>query len=167
MTATRKKRSESLEDLKREKSEALRDSFVEKELIQASIIQRELVKGVRELNDNLKTLDSTLNMIREHEFVEIHKSRWKILAYQILWGIMFAVGTVMGFLMLSWMTYTFFKDSEILKTFIDNQLKMRQFDLKGIREKAMETVRPGGGDGSGETEPEAGTPASGTGGYPS
>ena len=34
------------------------------------------------------------------------------------------------------MTYTFFKDSEVLRSVVDNQLKMRQFDLKEIKEKA-------------------------------
>lgn len=34
------------------------------------------------------------------------------------------------------MTYTFFKDSEVLKGIVDNQLKLRQFDLKEIKDKA-------------------------------
>lgn len=34
------------------------------------------------------------------------------------------------------MTYTFFKDSEVLKGIVDNQLKIRQFDLKEIKDKA-------------------------------
>lgn len=34
------------------------------------------------------------------------------------------------------MTYTFFKDSEVLRGIVDNQLKLRQFDLKEIKEKA-------------------------------
>lgn len=81
-------------------------------------------------------LDQTLNLIKEHEFVELHSSKWKIFAYQIGLGILFAFGTVFGLVFLSWMTYTFFKDSEVLRAVVDNQLKMRQFDFKEIKEKA-------------------------------
>jgi hypothetical protein len=124
----------------RVKTETLKDTFIGKELLQASVVQRELTKGLHDLNANLKTLDSTLNLIREHEFVEFHKSKWKIFAYQILLGILFAIGTVFGLAILSWMTYTFFKDSEILKGVVNNQLKMRQFDFKEIRDRAIEDV---------------------------
>ncbi len=141
MPTTRKRRSETAEEFDQARQNVLRESLVEKELVQASIVQRELVKGLKDLNANLKTLDDTLNLIREHEFVEFHKSKWKIFAYQILLGILFAAGTVLGLALLSWMTYTFFKDSEILKGIVESQLKMRQFDLKEIKEKAIEKVR--------------------------
>ncbi len=98
-----------------EVGKTVREAFVEKELLQASIVQRELVQELRELGSSLKVLDQTLNLIKEHEFVELHSSKWKIFAYQIGLGVLFAFGTVFGLVFLSWMTYTFFKDSEVLR----------------------------------------------------
>lgn len=49
---------------------------------------------------------------------------------------LFAFGTVFGLVFLSWMTYTFFKDSEVLRGVVDNQLKMRRLDFNEIKEKA-------------------------------
>lgn len=112
------------------------DSIVSEELVRASRIEKELVTELKRLGKSLKTLDQTLNLIKEHEFVEFHSSKWKIFANQIFLGILFAFGTVFGLVLLSWMTYTFFKDSEVLKGIVDNQLKLRQFDLKEIKEKA-------------------------------
>jgi hypothetical protein len=34
------------------------------------------------------------------------------------------------------MTYTFFKDSQVLRGIVDSQLKMRQFDIREIKDKA-------------------------------
>lgn len=127
-----KRKNEMLE----ETGKTIRETFVEKELLQASVVQRELVSELRELGESLKTLDATLNLIKEHEFVEIHSNKWKIFAYQIFLGVLFAIGTVLGLVFLSWATYTFFKDSEVLRGVIDNQLRMRQFDLKDLRERA-------------------------------
>lgn len=74
-----KRKNEMLE----ETGKTIRETFVEKELLQASVVQRELVSELRELGESLKTLDATLNLIKEHEFVEIHSNKWKIFAYQI------------------------------------------------------------------------------------
>lgn len=115
---------------------ASRETMVEKELLQASIVQRELVTELRALKESLGVLDQTLNLIKEHEFVELHSSKWKIFAYQIGLGMLFAFGTVFGLVFLSWMTYTFFKDSEVLRGVVDNQLKMRRLDFNEIKEKA-------------------------------
>ena len=101
------------------------------------LFEKELLTSLEHLNGNIGTLDETLNLIREHEFVEFHKSKWKIFAYQILLGILFAMGTVLGLALLSWMTYTFFKDSAVLRDIVDNQLKMRRFDFNEIKEKAL------------------------------
>ena len=101
------------------------------------VLEEELLTSLNHLGENIQSLDETLNLIREHEFVEFHKSKWKIFAYQILLGILFAMGTVLGLVLLSWMTYTFFKDSAVLRDTIDNQLKMRQFNIGEIREKAQ------------------------------
>lgn len=125
------------EENSKKKKEVLKESFVEKELLQASLVQRELMGSLDHLNENLQKLDSTLNLIREHEFVEFHKSKWRIFAYQILLGILFAIGTVLGLILLSWLSYNFFKDSQILRDIVESQLKMRKFDLNEIKDKAL------------------------------
>lgn len=119
-----------------EKNDILKESFVEKELLNASLVQRELMATIEVLNDNLKALNATLMLIREHEFVELHKSKWRIIAYQIALGILFAIGTVVGLALISWSTYTFFKDNEILRQIVDKQLNSRNFNLSEIRERA-------------------------------
>lgn len=102
-------------DVAEEAGKTIREAFVEKELLQVSIVQRELVSELKNLRTSLQILDQTLNLIKEHEFIELHSSKWKIFAYQIGLGVLFAFGTVFGLVFLSWMTYTFFKDSEVLR----------------------------------------------------
>lgn len=55
---------------------------------------------------------------------------------------LFAIGTVFGLVLLSWLTFNFFKDSEILTQIVQNQLKVRQFDIGGIREKVKNELVP-------------------------
>lgn len=86
--------------------------------------------------------------------MEFHSSKWRIFAYQIFLGVLFAFGTVLGLVFLSWTTYTFFKDSAVLRGVVDNQLRMRQFDIKEIREKAKSDFELGS---TGKTAPEATT----------
>lgn len=130
-----------------EKKEILKESFVDKELLNASLVQRELMGTIEILNENLKALNRTLILIREHEFVEFHKSKWKIFAHQILLGMLFAFGTVFGLIFLSWASYNVFKDSAILRDIVQSQLKMRNFDLTDIKDKAIRDA------GSGQTAP--------------
>lgn len=104
---------------------------------------------IRELNSQLLTLNSTLNLIREHEFVELHKSKWRIIAYQIALGMLFAIGTVLGLALISWSTYTFFKDSEILRQIVDKQLDSRNFNLTEIKNRATK-------DATSNTTPQKG-----------
>ena len=120
-----------------EKSSIIKESFIDKELLQASLVQRELMKTIETLSDRLENLNSTLELIQEHEFIQLHKSKWRIVSYQMFLGFLFAIGTVMGLVFISWATYTFFKDSEILKQIVDNQLKSRSFNLGSIKEKAV------------------------------
>lgn len=60
----------------------------------ADEFHKELVVELKKLGRSLKTLDQTLNLIKEHEFVEFHSSKWKIFANQIFLGVLFAFGTV-------------------------------------------------------------------------
>jgi hypothetical protein len=115
----------------------IKESFIEQELLNASVVQKELMRSLQELNGQMGVLNHTLTLIREHEFVELHKSKWRIITYQILLGILFAIGTVLGLALFSWTTYTFFKDSEILRQIVDKQLDSRNFNITGIREKAI------------------------------
>jgi hypothetical protein len=126
-----------------EKNEILKESFVEKELLNASLIQRELMGTIEVLNGNLKELNRTLILIREHEFMEFHKSKWKIFAHQILLGMLFAVGTVLGLIVLSWISYNVIKDSAILRGIVDRQLQMRNFNLEEIKDKATRDAGSG------------------------
>jgi hypothetical protein len=112
-----------------DKEAIIKESFIEKELLNASVVQKELMISIRELNTQLGVLNGTINLIREHEFVELHKSKWRIVIYQLCLGILFAVGTVLGLALISWATYTFFKDNEILRQIVDKQLSTRNFNL--------------------------------------
>lgn len=124
------------ETLVSEMSKAMKKSFVEQELLVASVVQRELMATIKELNTQIGILNNTINLVREHEFVELHKSKWRIIAYQIALGILFAIGTVLGLAIFSWATYTFFKDNEILRQIVDKQLSNRNFNLSEIRDRA-------------------------------
>lgn len=62
--------------------------------ISADEFHKELVVELKKLGKSLKALDQTLNLIKEHEFVEFHSSKWKIFANQIFLGVLFAFGTV-------------------------------------------------------------------------
>lgn len=147
--ATKKIPSASLENQElgampvTEKKKILKNSFVEQELLNASMIQKELMMTIRELNVQIGSLNTTLHLIQEHEFVEFHKSKWRIIAYQLALGMLFAIGTVMGLVLISWATYTFFKDSEILMQIVEKQLSSRNFNLSEIRERAAKDAGKG------------------------
>ena len=126
----------SEETASNQKKKIMKESFVEQELLGASVVQKELMATIRDLNTQLGTLNTTLNLIREHEFVEFHKSKWRIIAYQIALGMLFAIGTVVGLASISWATYTFFKDNEILRQIVDKQLESRNFNFTEIRNRA-------------------------------
>ena len=131
------------EDKKKEQSNIVKEvSFVEKELLLNSLTQKELLKTITELNKTMKELTKTLKILEKHEYLTLHKNKWMLIAYNIFLGMLFAIGTVFGLVLLSWLTFNFFKDSAILTQIIQNQLKVRQFDLGGIREKAKNEVSP-------------------------
>ncbi len=125
-----------------DKSTVLKESFLEKELLHASVVQRELMGSIHELNTQMGTLNETLNLIREHAFVDLHKSKWRIVVYQILLGILFAIGTVMGLALISWSTYTFFKDNELLRQIVEKQLSNRNFNFDDIKNRAVRDATP-------------------------
>lgn len=70
-------------------------SFVEKELLLNSLTQQELLKTTKELNGTLKELTKTLKVLERHEYLQLHKNKWKLIGYNILLGILFAIGTVL------------------------------------------------------------------------
>lgn len=110
-------------------------SLIEKELLLNSVTQKELLKTTRDLNKTIKELTKTLKIIEENEYLTIHKNKWKLVGYNIFIGMLFAVGTVFGLVLLSWLTFNFFKDSSILNQIVQNQLRMRQLDVGDIQEK--------------------------------
>ncbi|MDD2487817.1 MAG: hypothetical protein PHS92_05635 [Candidatus Gracilibacteria bacterium] len=124
-----------------EKNEVLQLSFIEKEMLHNSIVQKELLKTIRELNETIQENTCVLKNIEKHEFLSIHKSKWKIVLYNLTLGILFALGTVLGLFLLSWLTYNFFKDSIVLKNIVDNQLNMRQFNLQDIKERVNSDIK--------------------------
>ncbi len=118
-------------------------SFVEKELLLNSMTQQELLKTTTELNKTIKELTKTLKVIEKHEYLSIHKNKWKLIAYNIFLGMLFAVGTVFGLVLLSWFTFNFFKDSAILNQIIQSQLKIRQFDIGEMQQRARnDLIKP-------------------------
>lgn len=60
------------------------------------------------------------------------------------------------------MTFTFFKDSEMLRGVVENQLRMRQFDLKDLRERAERAAALSGtekfGSGTGKSPSDSTIP---------
>ncbi len=49
---------------------------------------------------------------------------------------LFAMGTVLGLALMSWLTYTYFRDSEVIRQIIEDQLRIRNFDFDRLREGA-------------------------------
>ncbi|NCO98410.1 hypothetical protein GW864_04585 [bacterium] len=128
--------SKTIQDKKTmEKNIAKEVSFVEKELLLNSLTQQELMKTTQDLNKTIKELTKTLKILEKHEYLMLHKSKWKLFGYNIVLGMLFAVGTVLGLVVLSWFTFNFLKDSAILNQIIQNQLKIRQFSISDIQEK--------------------------------
>lgn len=96
-----------------------------------------LLASQKELAKELRGLNKAITLISEHEFTQIHRSKWSIFLYQISLGILFAIGTVLGLAIFSWSVYTFFRDTTILKQIVDKQLNSRNFNFSEIRDKAV------------------------------
>lgn len=70
-------------------------SFVEKELLLNSLTQQELLKTTKDLNKTIKELTKTLKILEGHEYLTLHKNKWKLIGYNIFLGMLFAIGTVL------------------------------------------------------------------------
>lgn len=138
------------------KQSVLESTKVEKENLHTDIVQREQLKVLKELNSTVKDLTNVLKEFENHQFMTIHRSKWKIALYNLSLGMLFAIGTVLWLLLLSWSTYHFFKDSTEIKWFIDSQLKMRQFNVQDIKEKVKLEIKQ---------DPDIGNIFSGTGSW--
>lgn len=121
---------------KLDKKEIIYSAIVEKELLHNWLVQREQLKTLKELEKTMKDMTEVLKEFRDHQFLEIHKSKWKIILYNLSLGMLFAIWTVLGLMFLSWSTYHIFKDSTEIRNIINNQLRVRQFDLQEIKDKA-------------------------------
>jgi len=109
--------------------------------ISSDEIQKKLLKTLENLNKNIEENNKTLKNIEKHEFLNIHRSKWKMALYNISMWILFAVGTVLWLFLISWFTYHFIKDSETLKWIVDSQLKIRQFSIQDIKEKIKSEIK--------------------------
>lgn len=123
------------------KQEIIYSAIVEKELLHNWLVQKEQLKTLKELNVAIKELIDILKVFETHEFLTIHKSKWKIALYNLSLWMLFAIWTVLWLLFLSWSTFHFFKDSEALKNIVNNQLSSRQFNVQEIKEKADEAIK--------------------------
>ena len=123
------------------KQEIIYSAIVEKELLHNGLVQRETLKTLKELNATVANLTAIIQSLEQHQFLTIHRKKWKIVLYNLSMGILFAIGTVFGLLLLSWSTYIFFKDSPQIKDIIDSQLKLRHFDLSEIKAKAEQDTQ--------------------------
>lgn len=131
-----------LSDKKNKEKNIIKEvTFIEKELLLNSLTQQELLKTTKVLDGTLKELTKTLKVLEKHEYLQLHKNKWKLIGYNILLGVLFAVGTVLWLVLLSWFTFNFFKDSAILNQIIQNQLKIRQIDVGPLQEKVIDDIK--------------------------
>lgn len=70
-------------------------SFVQKELLLNSLTQRQLLSTTQELNKTIKELTTTLMLLEQHEYLTLHKNKWKLIGYNVFLGMLFAIGTVL------------------------------------------------------------------------
>jgi len=124
------------------KREVTEVTMVEKELLLNSMTQQELLKTTKELNKTIKELTKTIQIVENSEYFAIHKNKWRIAIYNVTLGILFAFGTVFGLVLLSWLTFNFFKDSVILKQIVENQLRIRQIDMSQIPDFSKNITKP-------------------------
>lgn len=124
-----------------EKKEIIYSAIVEKELLHNWLVQREQLKTLKELNSTIKELTDIIKEFETHQFLEIHRSKWKIMLYNLSLWILFAIWTVLWLLLLSWFTYHFVKDSTTLKNVVDDQLKIRQFNINEIKDRVKNELK--------------------------
>jgi len=79
---------------KMHKQEINEKAAMEKERLLNMMTQQELLKTTKDMNETLKELTKTLKVLEKHEYLELHRSKWKLVGYNILLGILFAFGTV-------------------------------------------------------------------------
>lgn len=126
---------------KKDKKEIIENTVAEKWRLHNNLIEKEHYKILIELEKTIKDLTWVLKEFRDHQFLEIHRSKWKIVLYNLSLWILFAIWTVFWLLLISWFTYHFLKDSEAIKQVVDNQLKIRQFDIQNIKEKIKTEIK--------------------------
>lgn len=91
---------------------------------------------LRKQERSLARIDGSLRDIAERGIPERRPSRAQAFLHQILLGMLFAMGTVLGLALMSWLTYTYFRDSEVIRQIIEDQLRIRNFDFDRLREGA-------------------------------
>gem|GEM_PF-3026747 len=76
------------------KQSVIESSKTEKDNLHAEMVQREQLKMLKELNLTIKDLTHVLKTFENHQFMTIHRSKWKIALYNLSLGMLFAIGTV-------------------------------------------------------------------------
>ena len=71
------------QEKKFKKQEIVYSAIVEKELLHNGLVQREQLRTLKELNDTIKELTRIIQEFEQHQFLTIHKSKWKIIFYNV------------------------------------------------------------------------------------
>lgn len=127
-------------DKKFMKQEIVYNAIVEKELLHNGLVQREMLKTLKDLNETMKDSTIVLKNLEKHQFLQLHRSTFKIIIYNLAQWMLFAIWTVLWLLFLSWLTYNFLKDSGAIQNIVEKQLNIRQFNVTDIKEKIKEEL---------------------------
>lgn len=73
-----------MEKTKTNESTSKRNLPTEPRLLSESAEQQELAETMQELIKTIKELAETLKVLEQHEYLELHRSKWKLVAYNIL-----------------------------------------------------------------------------------
>ena len=76
-------------------------------------------------DDSLGEITETLRRIEAFLIMPL----WRRLLGQVLTGMAFALGTALGLALLSWLTFNYFKNSEVLSKIVAHELEMRNLNI--------------------------------------
>ena len=76
------------------KQEIIYSAIVEKELLHNGMVQREMLRTLKDLSKTMGNLTTVIQSVEQHQFLEMHKKKWKMGLYNIAMGMLFAIGTV-------------------------------------------------------------------------
>jgi D-serine deaminase-like pyridoxal phosphate-dependent protein len=65
------------------KQEIIYSAIVEKELLHNGMVQREMLRTLKELSTTMSDLTAVIQKVEKHQFLEMHKRKWKVVLYNI------------------------------------------------------------------------------------